>query len=113
MMQTIKLHADKISLDMRQLTLCGFTSLCMIPCEWQKSRPCIAASLSLCSHPQCSARHMKGEPSKGTIAGSYDVTAPYLQQFIQVIPYVIVSKGRVKNLEICVVHIFKHKTRRP
>ncbi len=23
-----------------RLTLCGFTSLCMMPCEWQKSKPC-------------------------------------------------------------------------
>ena len=38
---------------------------------------------------------------------------PYLQQLVQIVPYVMVNQGWVQNLEICVVDILKHQAGSP
>lgn len=42
--------------------------------------------------------------------GDCTLMSSYLQQLVQIVPYVVVDQGRVKNLEICVVDILKHQT---
>ena len=91
------------------ITLCGFTSRCMMPWEWQKSRACKARTLPV-------SRRLQGCPHAGAAAAHAHIEpAPKrarLEQLVDVEADVGVDERGVERLEVGVVDVLEHQAGR-